>query len=273
MIGFPYCKINLGLNIMNKCHDYHNIETIFYPIASLSDVLEIIPQEGAKYYSFQQVGTVLDLPQGNNLVEKAYLLLKSYYDLPSVHIFLLKKIPAGAGLGGGSSDAANCLVLLNELFNIKLTLLQLQQFAARLGSDCSFFIQSIPAFAKGRGEKLYPVFIPEMKGKYILIVKPNLHIRTAEAYQTCIPNPQRTMPLHETIRLPIKQWKHWIFNDFERTLFPVYPQLSEIKDQLYELGALYTSLSGSGSALFGIFDQLPEKMTFPTGTDFFGGKI
>jgi len=254
MITFPVCKINLGLHIVRKYADgFHQIETVFYPINNLTDVLEIIP---AEQFHFQCYGIPIEGKMENNLVVKAYNLMKERYHLPPVSIYLLKNIPAGAGLGGGSSDAAAALVLLNKLFHLNLDNETLKSHAETLGSDCSFFIENTPAFASDRGNNLTPCRCPEMDGKRIVIVKPNIHISTAEAYSRCQPAPPE-MDLREIMQQPIADWKNLLKNDFEKTLFPVYPQLAEIKEMLYRKGALYASLSGSGSALFGIFDEIP----------------
>ncbi|MCL2131355.1 MAG: 4-(cytidine 5'-diphospho)-2-C-methyl-D-erythritol kinase [Lentimicrobiaceae bacterium] len=254
MLTFPFCKINLGLHIINKRPDgFHNIETVFYPVETITDVLEIIPSE---QFDFQCFGVQIDGEKEDNLVVKAYNLMKQHYHLPPVSISLLKKIPAGAGLGGGSSDAAAALVLLNKLFNLHLDTETLKTHAATLGSDCPFFIEGTPAFACGRGENLIPCNCPELEGKHIVVVKPDIHISTADAYCNCKPSSSE-MNLREIIQKPISSWKTLLKNDFEKTLFPAYPRLAEIKENLYQQGAMYASLSGSGSALFGIFEQNP----------------
>ena len=255
MITFPFCKINLGLHIVNKRADgFHNIETIFYPLKTITDVLEIIPSE---QFNFQCYGQPIAGKEEDNLAVKAYNLMKQHYHLPPVSIFLLKKIPAGAGLGGGSSDAAAVLVLLNKLFQLHLDNETLKVHAATLGSDCSFFIEGTPAFASDRGENLSPCDCSELEGKHIVVIKPNIHISTAEAYSHCKPS-QPEIGLRKIIQQPVSSWKSLLKNDFEKTLFPLYPRLAEIKEMLYQKGALYASLSGSGSALFGIFDEVPD---------------
>jgi 4-diphosphocytidyl-2-C-methyl-D-erythritol kinase len=252
MLTFPFCKINLGLHIINKRADgFHDIETVFYPVKTLTDVLEIIPSE---QFSFQCYGISVDGKDEDNLVVKAYNLMQQRYHLPPVSIHLVKKIPIGAGLGGGSSDAAAALVLLNKLFNLHLDTETLKAHASDLGSDCPFFIEGTPAFASGRGEKLIPCRCPELENKHILIVNPNIHISTAEAYSTCKPSQPET-DLREIVQKPIASWKTLLKNDFEKTLFPAYPYLVELKEKLYRDGALYASLSGSGSALFGVFNR------------------
>jgi 4-diphosphocytidyl-2-C-methyl-D-erythritol kinase len=252
MLTFPFCKINLGLHIVGKRADgFHDIETVFYPVKTITDVLEIIPSE---QFDFQCHGISLDGKAEDNLVVRAYNLMKQLYDLPPVSIHLLKKIPAGAGLGGGSSDAVSALVLLNKLFHLHLDNETLKNHAAALGSDCPFFIEGTPAFASGRGENLTLCNCPELSGKQIVIVNPEIHISTAEAYAHCKPSPPET-DLREIMQKPISSWKSLLKNDFEKTLFPLYPRLAEIKEQLYQQGALYASLSGSGSALLGVFEE------------------
>jgi len=253
MIVFPTAKINLGLHIHSKQADgFHNIETIFYPVHSLSDILEIIPSEKPNY-SFQQSGIVIDNQDDSNLVEKAYLLLQKRYNLPSVDMFLYKKIPVGAGLGGGSSDAAFALKLLNTVFKLNLSNEKLKEYAAELGSDCPFFIDNISAIGTGRGNELLPYPIPQLSDKQIVIITPDVFISTAQAYKSCRPV-KRTISLSEIISQPLQTWKDLLINDFENTLFPIYPQLQKIKEDLYQRGAIYASLSGSGSSLYGIFD-------------------
>jgi len=253
MLTFPFCKINLGLHIVNKRADgFHNIETIFYPVKNYTDVLEIIP---SKQFSFQCYGVAIDGKKGDNLVVKAYNLMKHHYHLPPVSIKLLKNIPIGAGLGGGSADATATLILLNKLFNLHLDNETLKSYTSKLGSDCGFFIEGIPAFACGRGENLTFCDCPKLEGKYIVIIKPNIHISTAEAYSYCKPSIPE-MDLREIMQNPISSWKNILKNDFEKTLFPLYPHLAKIKEKLYQKGALYASLSGSGSALFGIFNEI-----------------
>jgi 4-diphosphocytidyl-2-C-methyl-D-erythritol kinase len=251
MLTFPFGKINLGLHIIGKRTDgFHNIETVFYPLKNTTDVLEIVPSE---QFDFQCYGLSIEGEKEDNLVVKAYNLMQKTYQLPLVSISLLKKIPTGAGLGGGSSDAAATLVLLNELFYLHLDNETLRTHAATLGSDCPFFIEGMPAFACGRGENLTPCPCPELENKHIVVVNPDIHISTAEAYAHCQPA-QPKMDLQEIMQKPISSWKSLLKNDFEKTLFPLYPRLAEIKEHLYQQGALYASLSGSGSALFGIFD-------------------
>ena len=270
MIVFPSCKINLGLHILGRRTDgFHDIETIFYPINGLSDILEIIPSHSKS--SFEQKGILIGDPE-ENLVKKAYLLFKKQYDISPVDIFLYKRIPVGAGLGGGSSNAAFTLKLLNTLFNLGLNTIQLRQYTAQLGSDCPFFVDNIPALGTGRGDNLSPCCIPQLSGKYIIIVKPDLQISTIEAYKNCIPV-ARNISLKEVISEPISSWSGLLENDFEKTMFHIYPELKRVKEYLYNQGAVYASLSGSGSALYGIFSTLPSSLNFEKDYFFFQGKL
>ncbi len=272
MVVFPSAKINLGLHINAKCSDgFHEIETVFYPVYMYSDILEIIPNNRLEYY-FQQSGISIESQNGTNLVEKAYLLLQKRYDLPSVDMFLYKSIPVGAGLGGGSSDAAFALKLINSLFNLDLNPALLKEYAAQLGSDCSFFIDNVPAVGKGKGDELLTCSIPQLAGKYLVIVTPDIFISTVEAYKTCRPN-KKNSSLSEIISQPLLEWKDILVNDFEKTLFPLYPELQKIKDNLYYHGAIYASLSGSGSSLYGIFKEKPVALDFNEAYFVFQGQL
>jgi 4-diphosphocytidyl-2-C-methyl-D-erythritol kinase len=271
MIVFPSCKINLGLHLLSKRADgFHDIETIFYPVSGLSDTLEIIPAKDLES-SFEQQGLSFE-NQENNLVEKAYLLMRKHYDIPATDMFLYKNIPIGAGLGGGSSDAAFTLKLLNTIFKLGLNASELKQYAAQLGSDCSFFIDNIPALGIGRGDILFPYPIPQLSGKFIAIIKPDITISTAQAYKNCKPV-NRTVSLKEIISKPLSCWKDLLENDFEKTIFPDYPELLEIKESLYNQGAEYASLSGSGAALFGIFSAQLPSLNFGKDYFVFQGKL
>ncbi len=253
MIAFPNAKINLGLFITEKRPDgFHNLETVFLPV-KLSDALEIVPSER---FEFHTSGLELEIDYKHNLVYKAYSLLKQDFDLPPVKIFLHKKIPFGAGLGGGSSDASFTLKLLNEIFDLQLTENQLLDYSKRLCSDCPFFILNRPAFATGKGDILEPINL-DLSSYKIVIVKPHFSISTAEAYKNITPK-KPPESLKSLIRHKLTEWRNLITNDFEQTLFEKYPLLREIKESLYEQGALFASLSGSGSAMFGIFSGNAE---------------
>jgi 4-diphosphocytidyl-2-C-methyl-D-erythritol kinase len=252
MISFPNAKINLGLNIIEKRPDgYHTIETVFYPIA-LSDALEFIVSEENKT-SFQQSGIEVDTPFESNLIFKAYQLLKTDFSLPELSVYLQKNIPFGAGLGGGSSDAAFMLKMLNENFQLGLNIIQLESYAAQLGSDCPVFIRNKPVFATGRGE-IFEAINLSLKGHYIALIKPSVFVSTKDAYNGCKPQ-KPIISLKEIIQKPIEEWKNLLFNDFETTVFPQFPIIKEVKEKLYQSGAIYASMSGSGSSVFGIFRE------------------
>ncbi len=250
MLTFANAKINIGLQITSKRPDgYHNLETIFYPV-KISDAIEILPSSSLE---FKIWNTDLE-PSLNNLCVQAYQLLKADYDIPPVTIHLLKNIPIGAGLGGGSSDASATLKLLNQYFELQISQYQLLNYAAKLGADCPFFIDNKPCFAHGTGTDLSPIDL-SLEQYRIVVIKPPVHISTAEAYSQVMPTPSN-IDLRLAINLPIQEWKINIRNDFEFSLFEKYPVISDIKNKLYELGAHYASMSGSGSAVYGIFDDV-----------------
>lgn len=263
MILFPNCKINLGLNIVNRRADgYHDLETVFYPVAGLHDALEVTttntPSTGN--CTLRQYGNTIDCKPEKNLVVKAYYLLQeSFPDLPSVDIHLLKNIPSGAGLGGGSADAAFMIKLLNELFELHLSIEQLERISVRLGADCAFFIQNQPTFATGIGDTFSPIHLT-LKDYQIIIVKPNVFISTKEAFAHT--HPQRpTASIKDILQAPIQEWRQHLVNDFEASIFSQHPEIEALKNQLYEKGAKYASMSGSGSSVYGIFSpntQLPH---------------
>jgi 4-diphosphocytidyl-2-C-methyl-D-erythritol kinase len=251
MVSFPPCKINLGLNIISKRPDgYHNILTCFYPVP-WNDVLEIIP---AKIFSFSMSGDPVPGEPKRNLCVKAYEILKKDYDLTSVSIHLHKIIPVGAGLGGGSSDAAYTLRILNQLFALALSHETLKVYAARLGSDCAFFIGDKPLLGSERGEVLSDVSL-SLKGKYLVIVKPEIHISTDEAYASTSPRLVKIELRKILEEHAIREWRELLKNDFEDSLFKQFPTLEAIQKKLYALGAAYASMSGSGSSVFGIFED------------------
>jgi len=250
MVSFPPCKINLGLRILRKRTDgYHDIATCFYPVP-WTDILEIIP---AAELEFSSTGLPIPGSPENNLCLKAYALLRARFSLPYVKIHLHKIIPMGAGLGGGSSDAAHTLLLLNDIFQLRLSLDELATFAAQVGSDCSFFIYNKAMLGTGRGEILSNSSV-NLNGKFIVIVKPDVHVSTADAYSAVVPD--EGSPLPDTVlNQSVTTWKTTLVNDFERSVFLKYPSIKEVKEKLYTCGALYASMSGSGSSVFGIFDQ------------------
>ncbi|MCK8492287.1 4-(cytidine 5'-diphospho)-2-C-methyl-D-erythritol kinase [Spirosoma sp. RP8] len=252
MISFPNAKINLGLFITEKRADgFHNLQSCFYPIG-WSDALELIPAEP---FAFSSSGLPIPGETATNLCVRAYELLKKDFALPSIQMHLHKIVPIGAGLGGGSADAAFALKLINEQFALGLSVAQLQDYARRLGSDCAFFIQNKPVYCVEKGDVFEEIGV-DLSGYSILLIYPNLAISTAEAYANIRPTkPQR--PLRDYLQQPIKTWRQTVRNDFEDSLFPNYPVLPKIKQQLYELGAVYASMSGSGSTVYGIFDAPP----------------
>ena len=267
MITFPNAKINLGLDIVEKRPDgYHNLETVFYPIP-LCDILEITPSEekNAPDYTFTMYNACFDGSNDDNLVVKAYKALAAEHWLPKVDISLYKHIPTGAGLGGGSADAAFALKMLNSIAGIGLTNVQLRGYASRLGADCAFFIDNTPAYATGIGDILTPTSC-DISGYSLVLVKPDVHISTKDAYALVTPQkPEK--PLEKISKLPVDEWKGNMKNDFEKSIFAKHPSMATIKEQLYSMGAIYASMSGSGSSFFGIFEQEQDieevKRVFP----------
>lgn len=259
MITFPNAKINIGLNIIEKRPDgYHNLETIFYPI-NLQDALEVKAIEHSEQpHQLHISGTVIEGNPEENLVVKAYRMLKEDYPLPPVDIHLFKHIPTGAGLGGGSSDGAFMLKLLNEKCHLGLSAESLESYATRLGADCAFFIRNTPVFASGIGNVFTPIEL-SLKGYHIVLVKPNIHISTRDAYAGITPK-HPEVSLRTLVRQPIETWKDTVRNDFEDSIFSRYPEIAAIKDKLYDLGAVYAAMSGSGSAIYGIFKEPIENV-------------
>jgi 4-diphosphocytidyl-2-C-methyl-D-erythritol kinase len=257
MIAFPNAKINLGLHITEKRPDgFHNIETVFLPIPKLCDILEIIPTQNTKsVVEFSQTGLSVDTDTENNLCVKAYRLLKGETPLPSVKMHLHKQIPMGAGLGGGSADGAFALSLLNNLSEKPLSKIRLAELALELGSDCPFFLKNRPCFGSGRGEKLEQLDI-SFTNYHLLLVNPNIHINTGMAYKQSNPSPAK-FNLRLISNTPITQWKGVVINDFEKIVFQSHPEIEQLKNDLYSMGALYASMSGSGSTVFGIFKDKP----------------
>ncbi len=269
MVVFPNCKINLGLNIIRKREDgYHDIETVFYPLP-LHDAVEItelnIETENIKYTSnfhFNSSGLLIDTTTENNLCIRAYQLLnKDFTHLPSVKMYLHKIIPMGSGLGGGSADAAFTLKLLNEKFELNLSQKQLLDYALQLGSDCPFFIINKPCFAKSRGEDLQTVPL-DLSKYHFYIVHPGIHISTTWAFSQ-IQVKKSIHPLKEIVIQNINSWKNYLRNDFEEVIIKEHPQILSIKNQLYNSGAIYACMTGSGSAVFGIFENEIPEIKFP----------
>lgn len=284
MVSFPNCKINLGLRILRKRADgYHDLSTVFYPLP-LKDVLEIIRAPSgdtpssvdhptpantptSPSPSFTAYGLPIPGDLANNLCTKAWQLLKTDFpDIPIVHIHLYKNIPIGAGLGGGSADGAFTLLSLKNQFHLDLDSTQLLQYAAQLGSDCPFFILNTPCLGGGRGEQLTPISL-DLSGYTFALADPGVHISTAQAFSLCTPA-EETLPLKDIISQPIHTWKEHLRNDFEEPIFHLHPQLRKIKETLYAQGALYASLTGSGSSFFGIFKKHSAPATLPLSLNY-----
>ena len=263
MTIFPCAKINLGLNIVSKRPDgYHNLETVFYPIP-LTDGLEIksmdqdFPSEVP--CDLKITGNAVDCNESQNLVVKAYDLIANDFDIPRVHAHLYKKIPSQAGLGGGSSDGAFMIRLLDERFRLNIGVAEMERYAAKLGADSAFFITAIPAYATGIGNLLEPIddSCGCLTGYHVVIVKPDIAVSTRDAYRMIMPK-QPSKSCRTILQQPIKTWKNELINDFEPPVFSRHPELRNIKEHLYSLGADYAQMSGSGSALFGIFKEQPH---------------
>ena len=251
MVFFPNCKINLGLKILRRREDgFHDLETIFYPLP-VRDALEIV-RSGELHFSPSGRPIPGD-PSGNLCISAFHLLKKDFPDLPFVHIYLHKHIPIGGGLGGGSSDGAFMLRLLDHQFRLGLTPARLSDYAAQLGSDCPFFLLNKPCIGKGRGERLEPLTL-DLSSYSFLIVHPGIHLSTARAFSLCTPD-ENGASLKDLFTRQISDWPMVLTNDFEAPVFREYPSLKPIKEQLYKQGALYASLTGSGSSLFGIFEK------------------
>lgn len=260
MVLFPNAKINLGLNVVQKRPDrYHNLETVFYPV-SVKDALEAIP---SAEMAFHISGLPVSGNTDDNLCLKAYYLLKKdFTDLPPVSIHLHKAIPMGAGLGGGSADGAFMLAMLDKQFELHLTQQQLIDYALQLGSDCPFFIINKPCFATSRGENLLPVQA-DLSAYKIILVNPGIHISTKEAFSNLKPEiPKKS--IRQIINQPVSTWKDELINDFEMNVFKLFPEIKEIKDYLYNAGAIYASMTGSGSIVYGIFEANAQvNLSFP----------
>ena len=266
MICFPNAKINLGLHVVNKRDDgFHNIETVLYPLM-FCDMLEMVRSEVTEQKSknnegkveFDTDGLKVDGESKDNLIIKAFDLLDKDFNLASIKCFLYKKIPMGAGLGGGSADAAFAVKLINDVFDLKMDIAEMRNYAAQLGSDCAFFIENKPAYVFGKGNELenFPV---DLSKYFVTLLNPGVHSSTKLAYKKVQTRGtfDESTSLKKLLQQPIAEWKHCIENDFERSVFEAIPALPKIKHQLYDCGALYASMSGSGSAMFGIFDHQP----------------
>jgi 4-diphosphocytidyl-2-C-methyl-D-erythritol kinase len=253
MIVFPNAKINIGINITGRRPDgYHNLETIFYPLP-IYDALEALPADAL---TFQSSGLEIPGSIADNLCLKGYHLIKKDHHLPPVNIHLLKHIPIGAGLGGGSADAAFFIRLINNLFDLKLTTAEMLDYARQLGADCAFFIENKPLFAFEKGDRFEGIEL-DLSTYHIVLVMPPAHVSTAEAYRGVKPLPVK-QSLKELIKLPVEQWKNHIKNDFEDSIFKNHPVIRGVKAALYAEGAVYASMSGSGASVFGIFNKKPD---------------
>ncbi len=264
MVIFPNAKINIGLNILRKREDgYHDLETLFYPIG-LKDALEYVVN-GKDHANFYCSGLNLDIQPEENIVLKAYRMMQEEFSLPSLDIHLHKAIPSGAGLGGGSADAAFFLKSLNEHFELGIAPNQLKIMAGRLGADCAFFLENRPAYATGTGDQLSQVDV-DLSGYHLLLIKPSFGVDTKEAYSSVVPQ-EYPFNFKEIISGEITEWKNSIKNDFEKTLFVKLPDLSLLKEKLARMDPVYTSMSGSGSSIYAIFERKPkvQKNDFPAG--------
>lgn len=259
MLVYPNAKINLGLHVTARRPDgYHDIETVFYPIP-LMDALEAT--ESHADGSFRQTGNALDCDPADNLVYRALQKVKEKHQLPPLDIHLFKHIPSGAGLGGGSSDAAFMVRLLNEQFQLGMSPSEMRELVAPLGADCAFFIENSPMLATGIGDRLTPISV-SLSGWVLIVVKPDIHVSTRDAYAGITPR-QPAQPLTDILALPVEQWQGRLVNDFEPHIFALHPEIAAIRDRLLDLGAVYAAMSGSGSALFGLLpapiDHAEEK--------------
>ena len=264
MINFPIAKINLGLNVVEKRPDgYHNLQTVFYPVP-IKDALEVQVMNEALPSDYdcdlKVTNITIEGDEQRNLVVRAYQLLKQDFPtLPRIHTHLWKGIPTQAGMGGGSSDCAYMLLLLNQQFHLGLTEEQLMQYAAKLGADCAFFILSRPCYGEGIGEKLQPIDL-SLSGYYIAVVRPDIPVPTKEAFSRIHPH-YPAQNCREMVKQPVETWRDTLINDFEESVFSLHPEIGAIKQQLYDMGATYAAMSGSGSALFGLFKERPDSLS------------
>ena len=275
MITFPVAKINLGLNVVEKRADgYHNLQTVFYPVP-IMDALEIVPMSDGfpsdVDCDLKVTNITIEGDEQRNLVVRAYQLLKADFpDLPRVHAHLWKGIPTQAGMGGGSSDCGYMIRLLNETFDMGLSSEQMQQYAARLGADCAFFIESRACYAEGIGERLQPIDL-DLSGWHIGVVRPDIPVPTKEAFSRIHPH-YPALNCRDVVKQPVETWRDRLTNDFEESVFALHPEIGAVKEQLYKMGATYAAMSGSGSALFGLFKDEPDalRQTFPDMFTFSG---
>jgi len=268
MLVFPNCKINLGLHVLNKRQDgYHSIETVFYPV-NWCDALEVIENKKDKTpFTWSQTGIEILGEIENNLIYKAWKLITEHKKIPPIAVHLHKTIPMGAGLGGGSSDAAHFIELLDKKYTLQLDYSLKLHIASQLGSDCAFFLRNNPVFAEEKGDQFSTIQL-DLSEYYILVVYPNIHSNTKEAYDGLIPKIPKH-PLKQIITTqPLANWKNTLSNDFEVSIFKKYPKINLLKEHMYASGAIYSSLSGSGSSVFGIFKEQPV-ISFPKDYSFY----
>ena len=275
MITFPIAKINLGLNVVERRPDgYHNLQTVFYPVP-IKDALDVQQMDEAFPSDYDCDLKVTNLhiegDEQRNLVIRAYQLLKQDFPtLPRLHAHLWKGIPTQAGMGGGSSDCAYMILLLNQMFHLGLTDEQMIQYAARLGADCAFFILGRPCYAEGIGERLQPISL-DLSGWHIGIVRPDIPVSTREAFSLIHPHyPEKNC--RDVVMQPVETWRGLLTNDFEQSVFALHPEIGAVKERLYNMGAAYAAMSGSGSALFGLFKEQPASLSseFPDMFTFSG---
>ena len=258
MILYPPAKINLGLNILRKREDgYHDIDTCMVEIP-FTDILEVTISDS---FEFLQTGITFNGTGGTNLCEKAYQLLQKEYEIGPVRIHLRKQIPVGAGLGGGSADATYTLIALNELFHLRLSNQKLKELSTELGSDCPFFVEGLPQIAQGRGEVLTTIEL-DLSNFYLVLLNPGIHVGTKEAYEG-VSVTDEVISVQELLQKPIQQWRATLKNDFETSVFLLFPEIQRLKNSLYESGAVYAAMSGSGSSVYGLFldEDTAQKFT------------
>lgn len=262
MIAYPHAKINLGLNVVEKRNDgYHNLETVFYPV-QWCDIMEVIPGPNhSKGIEVHMSGLPVAGKHADNLCVKAYELMKNSFPVRSVKLYLHKQIPMGAGLGGGSSDAAFFVKMMNGLFTLKLSSEEMQSLVKKIGADCAFFIEGAPVYAEGRGDEFFPVDV-SLKGYHIIVAHPGIHVSTPEAFANIIPAKPEMNCRDVVVKYPVPEWKNILVNDFEKTVFAKYPEIGQLKQQMYDAGAVYASMSGSGSAVYGLFELAPQPHLF-----------
>jgi 4-diphosphocytidyl-2-C-methyl-D-erythritol kinase len=263
MLVFPHCKINLGLNVTEKRADgFHSLETVFYPV-KWCDALEVIEAPGGPPFTLSSSGAEIAGNMEDNLLFKAWKLVSMAKSLPPLKVHLHKNIPMGAGVGGGSSDGAFFIELLDNKFDLKLPYSEKHRMASELGSDCAFFLENKARYATGRGNEFSDIQL-DLSSYFILLIHPGIHSNTSEAFAGLVPKkPQRSLK-DDIANYPPEQWKDKVFNDFDQTIFKKYPLIGELKEQMYRSGALYASMSGSGSCVYGIFSERPAMTIAPT---------